>query len=154
MAENTIVQFNWRRHWKKRVAPYLHEERVQAALDAGMSIVDPTWKRGDAPCDSGGVTGERVVKGKLSWYQPVGRCHGITPFSLVIGHINYPELSWKPFGGMRHMIAVGYGPDGKPRVVMDILNFDWFTAEQSMELADPAISDEACWAKMATLIAH
>ena len=147
MSDSTIIQFNWRRKWKKRVVPYLQEERVQAALDVGMSLYDPTWKRGDAPYEYG--KGElEGRKGRLSWYQPVGRCHCMAPFSLVIGHINYPELSWTILHSSRHSVAIGYRPDGKPRVVMDILNFAWFSAEQSMEFADPNLPDEVCWAKL------
>jgi hypothetical protein len=37
MVRAKLVQFNWRRHWKKKVGPHLHNPRVQAALDAGMS---------------------------------------------------------------------------------------------------------------------
>jgi hypothetical protein len=148
MSDSTIIQFNWRRHWKKKVVPHLQEELVQDALDQGMSLCDPTWKRGDAPYEYGGVDGGKVVKGKLSWYQPIGRCHSIAPFSLAIGKINYPYLSWKILTCKRHSVPVGYGPDGEPRVVMDILNFTWFSAEESMAFADPSIPDEQCWARL------
>lgn len=148
MSGSTIIQFNWRRNWKKLVVPYLQDERVQAALDAGMSIYDPTWKRGDAPWEYGAANGRKGVAGKLSWYQPAGLCHCMTPFSLVIGQINYPELSWKIISCSRHSIAVGLAPDGTRRIVMDILNFSWFSAELSMQFADPNIPDEQFWAKL------
>ena len=111
-----------------------------------MSLCEPTWKRGDAPYECGGVDGRKVVEGKLSWYQPVGRCHFMALFSLVIGHINYPDLTWRLLTNNRHSVPVGYGTDGEPRVVMDILNFASFTAEQSMAFANPSIPDEQCWA--------
>ena len=38
-----VVQFNWRRRRKKKVAPHLHEELVQASLDLGMMLLDPHW---------------------------------------------------------------------------------------------------------------
>jgi hypothetical protein len=148
MSDSTIIQFNWRRNWRKKVVPHLEEERVQAALDAGMSLYDPTWKRGDAPWKYGAANGREGVEGKLSWYQPAGRCHFIALFSLVIGQINYPELSWTIISSRRHSVAVGFAPDGKPRVVMDILNFTWFSAELSMEFADPSIPDEEFWANL------
>lgn len=148
MSNNTVIQFNWRRYWKKKVVPHLQDERVQAALDSGMSLYDPTWKRGDAPWEYGAANGCEGVEGKLSWYQPAGRCHFIAPFSLVIGQINYPDLSWKIVSSNRHSVAVGFAPDGTPRVVMDILNFAWLSAEQSLEFADPSIPDDQYWASL------
>lgn len=38
-----IVQFNWRRHWSKKVAPHLNKDAVQAALDFGMTMLCPEW---------------------------------------------------------------------------------------------------------------
>jgi hypothetical protein len=61
-------QFNWRRHWSKKVAPYLQEELVQLSLEFGMRMLDLNWKRGDAPCDLGAIGFNRILKGKLSWY--------------------------------------------------------------------------------------
>jgi hypothetical protein len=40
-----------------------------------------------------------------------------------------------PQSGDLHTVPVGYGPDGKPEVVMDILLFEGMTAEQSLALA-------------------
>src|SRR5450432_3912868 len=79
------IQFNWRRQWSDKVAPYLNEELVQVCLDVGMGMLDPTWKRGDAPCYMGAFGFHRIVKGKLSWYQPLNRCHHIAFFSMAIG---------------------------------------------------------------------
>ena len=41
-----IVQFNWRRHWKKKVEPHLQNKAVQVALDFGMKLYDPDWESG------------------------------------------------------------------------------------------------------------
>lgn len=46
----------------------------------------------------------------------------------------------------RHAVAVGYGPDDGPRVVMDILLFDSFTAEESLAFADAGVPDEESFA--------
>lgn len=43
------VQFNWRRHWKRKVATHLKNEVVQACLDLRMGMLDPNWQRGDPP---------------------------------------------------------------------------------------------------------
>jgi hypothetical protein len=126
------MQFNWRRHWSKKVAPYLQEPLVQIALDHGMSLLDPTWQAGDAPCAYGAIGFKRIVNGKLSWYQPLNRCHHISFFSMAIGVLNYPELDWRFVSGDLHTVAVGYDAEGRPRVVMDILLFDHMTAEESL----------------------
>jgi hypothetical protein len=129
---NKPVQFNWRRHWSKKVAPYLNEELVQTCLDLGMILRDPNWQRGDAPCEIGAIGFTRVVKGKLSWYQPLNRCHYIAFFAIAIGVLNYPDLDWKFVSGDVHTVPVGYDSQGNPRVVMDILLFGHFTAEESI----------------------
>jgi hypothetical protein len=134
------VQFNWRRHWKKKVAPHLHKELVQASLDLGMTLLDPHWRRGDPPYLLGREPGCRVIPGKLSWYRPSGRCHWIAFFSMAIGVLNYPRLDWRFVSGNLHTIPVGYGPDGKPAVVMDILLFEEMAGEQSLALATKKVS--------------
>src|SRR5215510_3117233 len=60
-----VVQFNWRRHWKKKVAPHLHEELVEGSLDLGMRLLDPHWRRGDPPYLLGREPGRRAIPGKL-----------------------------------------------------------------------------------------
>ena len=77
---NRIVQFDWRRHWRRKVEPYLGNHRVQACLDFGMKMLDRNWKRGDAPYRLGAADPRRIVKGKLSWYQPLKCCHHISLF--------------------------------------------------------------------------
>jgi hypothetical protein len=129
-----IIQFNWRRHWKKRVEPYLQHPVVQGSLDWGMRVWDPNWTSGDAPF----LLGEappwrtRVVPGKLSWYRAYGRCHYIAFFSAAIGVLNYPDLDWSFASGDHHTVPVGCGPDGEPRVVMDLIAFDTAPAEYSL----------------------
>lgn len=127
-----IIQFNWRRNWSKKVVPHLQKELVQVSLDVGMMALDPTWRRGDAPFALGGIGCNRVVTGKLSWYQPLNRCHWIAYLAMAIGVLNYPELDWRFVSGDIHTVPVGYGSDGEPKVVMDILLFDRMTAEQSI----------------------
>lgn len=129
------IQFNWRRHWRKKVAPHLHEELVQASLDLGMVLLDPHWQRGDPPYLLGREPGCRAVPGKLSWYRPWGCCHWIAFFSMAVGVLNYPHLDWQFVSGDLHTVPVGYGPDGQPEVVMDILLFDFFAPEESIALA-------------------
>jgi hypothetical protein len=130
-AKNAI-QFDWRRLWTQKVKPYLQEELVQASLDYGMRFLDPSWKRGDAPCDLGSIGWEDDVEGELSWYQPRNRCHAIAFFSMAIGVLNYPDLDWRFASGDLHTVPVGYDASGEPRVVMDILCFEYFTAAQSL----------------------
>jgi hypothetical protein len=102
-----------------------------------MSMLDPNWRRGD-PLHRLGRPDPglgRIVEGKLSWYQPLGRCHWIVFFSYIIGMLNYPSLRWEIVAGDSHTIAVGYDANGDPKVVMDILLFDRMTAEDSIRYA-------------------
>jgi hypothetical protein len=131
---NKPTQFNWRRHWRKRVVPHLDKECVQCWLEFGMQLLNRSWRCGDPPYllgDGAQDTGE-VQPGTLRWYQPVMRCHWIAFFSLAIGALNYPRLDWQVVTGDLHTVPVGYGPDGSPRVVMDILLFDAMTAGESI----------------------
>ena len=131
-----IVQFNWQRHWKKKVEPHLNNPAVQAALDLGMKLYDRNWQSGDPPYLIGGIGPGRIVKGKLSWYQPLHRCHYIAFFSMAIGAVIYPSLVWKFVSGDFHTVPVGCDADGNPRVVMDILSFDSMSGEDSIALAE------------------
>src|SRR5262245_822069 len=139
-GEKKVVQFNWRRHWKNKVAPHLHEELVEGSLDLGMRLLDPHWRRGDPPYLLGREPGRRAIPGKLSWYRPWGCCHWIAFFSMAIGVLNYPWLDWRFVSGDLHTVPVGYGPDEKPAVVMDILLFEGMTAEQSLALATQQVN--------------
>lgn len=71
------IQFDWRRHWKTKVRPYLDEELVQQCLDFGMRIGGPTWHRGDAPFEYWALDCRRDPRpGTLRWYQPGRRSWG------------------------------------------------------------------------------
>jgi hypothetical protein len=135
-----VVQFNWRRHWPKKVAPHLDKELVQASLDLGMTLLDPQWRRGDPPYLLGREPGRRAIPGRLSWYQPSGCCHWIAFFSMAIGVLNYLRLDWRFVSGDLHTVPVGCGADGKPAVVMDILLFEGMSAEQSLALATEKVN--------------
>jgi hypothetical protein len=137
-----IIQYDWRGHWKKKVEPHLGNHLVQACLDFGMTQLDRTWKHGDAPYLLGTVGSGRIIKGTLSWYQPLHRCHWISFFSMAIGVINYPELRWKMLSGDIHTVPVGYDANGAAQVVMDLLLFDSMTAEQSMARATKSLGRE------------
>ena len=142
-GKKRTVQFNWRRHWKKKVEPYLTNKAVRFSLDLGMKLYDPNWQSGDGPHLIGAIGCGRVVEGKLSWYQPIGRCHWIAFFSMAIGALNYPDLKWKFVSGDFHTVPVGYDANGSPRVVMDILLFDSMTGEESIAFAEKRRSQES-----------
>ena len=128
-----IIQFNWSRHWKKKVEPHLDTPLVRASVELVMKDLDPIWAWDDGPhaVGRGRWNGQRVTKNKLSWYQPWGRCHWISFFSCAIGVLNYPELDWHFISGHCHTVPVGNW-NGEHRVVMDILNFKRMTAEESI----------------------
>ncbi len=136
-TETRPIQFDWKKEWNKKVKPHLDNPLVQLALDWGMKMYEPAWDCGEPPYLYGGIADSRrdPRKGTLRWYQPIGRCHAIAFFSIAIGVINYPELNWKFVSGDGHTIPVGYDEDGRPRVVMDILLFDDFSAEESIDFA-------------------
>lgn len=135
--ETKPIQFDWKKEWNKKVKPHLENPLVQFALDWGMRMYTPAWKRGDAPYLYGGIadSSREPRKGTLRWYQPIGRCHYIAFFSMAIGVINYPELNWKFVIGKQHTVPVGYDENGQPRVVMDILLFDEYSAAESVDFA-------------------
>lgn len=127
------IQFDWRRQWRRRVMPHLELPQVRFAVELGMKLYNRNWTWADGPHAIGNLTGQRAVRGKLSWYQPWGRCHWIAFFACAIGVLNYPQLDWRFLTGDCHTVPVGYAEDGEPFVVMDILNFDSMTAEASIE---------------------
>ena len=51
---------------------------------------------------------------------------------MAIGVLNHPSLDWRFVSGDLHTVPVGYGPDGDPQVVMDILLFERMSAEESI----------------------
>lgn len=138
--------FNWRKRWKKDVKPYLLNKTVQFCLDFGMGLLEPEWKSGDAPhlLGRGLMNGQRVVRNKLSYFQPIGRCHHISFFSGAIGKLNYPELEWRIVSGRDHTIPVGY-LKGEPNMVMDILLFEDKSANESLDFATARVDDNYQW---------
>jgi hypothetical protein len=135
-ARGEIIQFDWSRWWKRKVEPYLGIRLVRKSVELGMKLYDPAWVWKDGPHAIGrGVwNGQRVVKDKLSWYQPWGRCHWISFFACAIGVLNYPELEWDFVSGPCHTIAAG-SSGMVHRVVMDILNYKSMTADKSISFA-------------------
>ena len=133
--ESTPIQFNWRKHWEKKVKPYLNHPCVQFSLNLGMHLVEPKWAPGDPPYRLGDDGPARAKKGTLAWYQPRRQCHEIAFFAMAIGVINYPKLRWKFVSGRCHTVPVGYDENGQARVVMDILLFEDMTAEESIRFA-------------------
>jgi hypothetical protein len=128
-----IIQFNWSRNWKRNVEPYLDIPIVRGSVEIGMKLYDSAWTWEDGPhaIGRGSLNGQRVIRNKLSWYQPWGRCHWISFFACAIGVLNYPQLDWHFITGHCHTVPVGTR-DGEHRVVMDILNFKQMTAAQSI----------------------
>jgi hypothetical protein len=116
------------------VEPHLPHPLVKASVELGMKLYDKTWIWEDGPhsIGMGAWNGQRVTKDKLSWYQPWGRCHWISFFSCAIGLINYPKYDWHIVLGDCHTVAAGSW-NGECKVVMDILQFKWHTAEGSLE---------------------
>lgn len=129
-------QFNFARHWRKRIAPHLSNPQVVNSLTLGMRLHDLEYKVGDPPwlIGKGPMEGQRVRKGCLSWYQPWGMCHNIAPFSWALGINLYPDLNWGFLSGKFHTVAVGYLDDWRhPRWVMDILLFKQMNAQESLD---------------------
>jgi hypothetical protein len=127
----------------ERGAPHLHEELVPVSLDVGMKMLDPHWQRGDPPYLLGRepLHESRVIAGKLAWYQAWRRCHWIAFFAMATGVLNYPRLDWRFVSGDPHTVPVGYELDGQAAVVMDILQFDSFTAEESLAQAQKKLDN-------------
>ena len=138
------VQFDWRRHWARKVAPHLADPLVRASLDLGMLLLDPGWRSGDAPYLLGdGTPGAPPAEpGTLAWHRPFGRCHWIAFFAMAAGVRNYPRLDWRFVSGDLHTVPVGYQGD-EPRVVLDILLFDALSAEGSLALARECVAGAA-----------
>lgn len=138
------IQFNWSRNWKK-VAPHLSDKDVQFALILGLKLLNSYYEPGDPPWEEGRgiMNGQRAIKGKLSWYQPWGRCHHIAPFSWAIGKKVYPDLEWKFLTSDAHTVAVGMAGDDI-KIVMDILLFRDYTAEQSITMVREGANCKVC----------
>jgi len=131
-------QFNFARHWRKKIAPVLADPTVMRALTVGMKLHDIHYEEGDPPWrfGRGPWNGQRARQGCLSWYQPWGRCHHIAPFCWALGRKLYPELNWGFITGDYHTVVVGWLGDWRePQWVMDILLFRDKTADESLEFA-------------------
>jgi hypothetical protein len=142
-AKRRIIQFDWSRHWKKKVVPHLGQPLVRLSVEVAMKACDPTWTWDDGPhaIGCGFMNSQRVIPGKLSWYQPWRRAHWISFFSYAIGVLNYPELDWQFISGDCHTVPVGSW-NGEHKVVMDILHFKSHSAEDSIALAERMNPDE------------
>jgi hypothetical protein len=131
-------QFNFARHWKKKIAPLLNDLGVRALLMFGLVQYDPNYRDGHPPwrCGRGPWNGQRAREGCLSWYQPWGRCHFIAPFSWALARKLFPDLQWGFVTGDYHTVVIGW-KDGweNPLWVMDILLFREKTAQQSLQFA-------------------
>ena len=160
-----VLQVPFRPLWAKTIQPLVDHELVQEGLDAGMSNLDSSWKRGDAPWELGMHSCDwrpRPKEGALEYYQAQNRCYNVVLFSLQLGRLLFPRLEWRVMLSERHTIAVGIFPGSvSPEepihsfqkreeilVCMDLLFSDrGFNAEQSMDFADPNLSSEAYFDK-------
>lgn len=154
--------FNFRRHWKHKVKPYLFDEEVQNALNYGMEEMMENWRL-DADLTNKHVK-ERCtwIKGSppyyktssdywlhhrkpmdhsVGWYQCVHGCHWICYFCKELGKRIYPNLIWKILKSKRHSVAVGF-KDSKPYIIFDILNFEHMSAENILDFANSKITNK------------
>ena len=138
-------QFNFARHWRN-IEPHLEDRAVVIPLECGLKALnedrewgDPPWLEGRGP-----LNGQRAYLGKLSYYQPWGRCHHIAPFAWAIGRILFPDLEWGFLTSEFHSVAVGL-EGGDIEIVMDILNFKRMTAEESIDFVKKS-EWKACFA--------
>jgi hypothetical protein len=135
-ATEATKQFDFARHWRKRITPVLSDPLVQASLTFGMRLLDRRYEPGVPPWMLGKGCGQRINPNTVSWYQPMGRCHHIAPFVWAIATKLYPKLRWGFLSGPMHTVVIGSAADWKhPVWVMDILNFRECAARQSLRLA-------------------
>jgi hypothetical protein len=140
-----MKQINFSRQWW-RIEPWLNERDVALALEFGLAIQNPNYHRGDPPWleGRGPIDGQRARPGKLSWYQPWGRCHAIAPFGWAVSKRLHPELTWGFLTSERHTVAVGLNADDEIKCVADILLFKMFTAIQSIDFV-ATHAPSLCW---------
>jgi len=154
--------FNFRKHWSKKVKPYLFHKDVQYALDIGMEelmeswrleakISDEdlekdeyikyrfTWTKGSPPYHKTSSDywcyHRKPLKHSVGWYQCRHCCHWICYFCIELGKKIYPQLDWYIVSGRRHSVAVGFKYD-QPYMIFDILNFEDMSAENILDFAD------------------
>ena len=126
-------QLNFSRLWP-RITPWLNLPDVQDALMFGLFCDNPKYRPGDPPWleGRGPINGQRARPGKLSWFQPWGRCHSIAPFAWAVSQKLHPDLRWGFLSSEWHTVAVGLD-GGEIKIVADILLFKQKSAEQSVE---------------------
>jgi len=154
--------FNFRRHWSKKVKPYLFHKDVQYALDIGMEelmeswrleakISDEdlekdehikhrfTWTKGSPPYHKTSsdywLYHRKPLEHSVGWYQCRHCCHWICYFCIELGMKIYPKLDWYIVSGRRHSVAVGFKYN-QPYMIFDILNFEDMSAENILDFAD------------------
>ena len=144
IVRQPLLQFNFREHWEE-IKPHLNSKSVFFALEVGMKTLNPKREIGDPPWLEGGVCDEPDgVPGELSFYQPRNRCHWIAPFAWAIGKKLYPDLRWGFLTSQSHTVAVGFADD-EMEIVMDILNFEWMTADESIEIVMLGAEEKLVW---------
>jgi len=155
--------FNFRKHWSKKVKPYLFHKDVQHALDYGMNLMMELWRHENK------ITNEKLesmteymkdwyswtpgsppyhktssdywcyhrkpLKHSVGWYQCRHCCHWICYFCIELGMKIYPKLDWYIVSGRRHSVAVGF-KYSQPYMIFDILNFEDMSAENILDFAD------------------
>jgi hypothetical protein len=133
IVRQPLLQFDFEEHWEE-IKPHLNSKSVSFALELGLKLLNPERQVGDPPWLEGRweIDGQEPEPGELSYYQPWGRCHWMAPFAWAIGRKLYPDLQWGFLTSQSHTVAVGL-VDGEIKIVMDILNFDRMTAEESIE---------------------
>jgi len=133
-----MKQFDFARHWGKRIRPLLEKPAIVTALNLGMMLQGDDYEPGNPPWlhGRGPLNGQRAKEGCLSWYQPWGRCHYIAPFSWAIGKELFPGLNWGFITSDRHTVAIGFQDDWRyPQLVFDILLFRNQSASESVAFA-------------------
>jgi hypothetical protein len=131
-------QFNFARHWRQKIAGFVDDPDVIEALTWGMRMYDGEYHKGDPPWQfgRGPLNGQIARRGCLSWYQPLGRCHFIAPFSWAVGRRIFPKLQWGFITSDSHTVVIGWSDDWhEPEWVMDILLFREMNAQKSLEFA-------------------
>lgn len=163
MPEIKPKVFNFRRHWTKKVKPYLFDKDVQDALNYGMEEMMENWRldadltkehvkerytwiKGSPPYHKTSSDywcyHRKPLEHSVGWYQCVHGCHWICYFCIELGMKIYPQLDWYIVKGRRHSVAVGFKFD-KPYMVFDILNFDFMSAENILDFADRGMTKKA-----------
>jgi hypothetical protein len=143
MTDNAkgIKQVNFQRLWP-RISQWLNERDVTMALHFGLmcqnqhyEIGNPPWLEGRGP-----LNGQRARCGKLSWFQPWGRCHAIAPFARAICKRLYPGHVWGFLTSDIHTVVVGLDTEDRIKRVGDILLFKELSAKESLAMVNRAPS--------------